>query len=88
MKLTKKDIKRIKLNEKLVKELFNKNTKENRTAYIPYLAIRCLGRGIISRGKFAEIMGIDRCEIDDFIAEKKRKGKENYALGNGRTILG
>ncbi|MEW6374208.1 MAG: ImmA/IrrE family metallo-endopeptidase [Thermodesulfobacteriota bacterium] len=31
------------------------------------LAIRCLRKGLISRGKFAEIVGIDRSEIDDFI---------------------
>ena len=31
------------------------------------LAVRCLRKGLISRGKFAEIVGIDRCEIDDFI---------------------
>ena len=31
------------------------------------LAIRCLRKGLISRGKFAEIVGIDRSDIDDFI---------------------
>lgn len=31
------------------------------------LAIRCLRKGLISRGKFAEIVEIDRGEIDDFI---------------------
>lgn len=31
------------------------------------LAIRCLRKGLISRGKFAEIIGIDRSDIDDFI---------------------
>lgn len=31
------------------------------------LAVRCLRKGLISRGKFAEIIGIDRSEIDDFI---------------------
>ncbi len=31
------------------------------------LAVRCLRKGLISRGKFAEIVDIDRCEIDDFI---------------------
>ena len=34
------------------------------------LAIRCLRKGLISRGKFAEIIGIDRSEIDDFIEDK------------------
>ena len=31
------------------------------------LAVRCLRKGLISRGKFAEMVGIDRSEIDDFI---------------------
>src|SRR3972149_1235797 len=33
------------------------------------LAVRCLRKGLISRGKFAEIVDIDRCEIDDFIED-------------------
>ena len=31
------------------------------------LAVRCLRKGLISRGKFSEIAGIDRSEIDDYI---------------------
>lgn len=31
------------------------------------LAVRCLRKGLISRGKFAEMVGIDRSDIDDFI---------------------
>jgi predicted HTH domain antitoxin len=31
------------------------------------LAVRCLRKGFISRGKFAEMVGIDRSDIDDFI---------------------
>ena len=31
------------------------------------LAIRCLRKGLISRGQFAKIVGIDRSDIDDFI---------------------
>lgn len=31
------------------------------------LAVRCLRKGLISRGKFAEMVGIDRSEIDNFI---------------------
>lgn len=31
------------------------------------LAIKCLRNGLISRGKFAEIMGINRPEIDEFV---------------------
>lgn len=34
------------------------------------LAIRCLRKGLISRGKFAALTGIDRCDIDNFIEEK------------------
>jgi len=34
------------------------------------LAIRCLRKGLISRGKFAAVTEIDRCDIDDFIEEK------------------
>lgn len=33
------------------------------------LAVRCLRKGLISRGKFAEMVDIDRCEIDDFIED-------------------
>ena len=33
------------------------------------LAVRCLRKGLISRGKFADIVDIDRCEIDDFIED-------------------
>ncbi len=32
-----------------------------------FLAIRCLRKGLISRGKFAEIVEIDRSDIDNFI---------------------
>lgn len=34
------------------------------------LAIRCLRKGLISRGKFAAVTEIDRCDIDGFIGEK------------------
>ena len=34
------------------------------------LAVRCLRKGILSRGKFAELLEIDRIDIDDFIAER------------------
>jgi len=33
------------------------------------LAIRCLSKGLISRGKFAEITKIDRCDIDQFVED-------------------
>lgn len=31
------------------------------------LAIKCLRKGLISRGKFSELLEIDRADIDDFI---------------------
>jgi len=34
------------------------------------LAIRCLRKGLISRGKFAALIEKNRCDIDDFIEEK------------------
>lgn len=33
------------------------------------LAVKCLRKGLLSRGRFAEIIGIDRSEIDQFIEE-------------------
>lgn len=33
------------------------------------LAVRCLRKGLISRGKFAEMVSIDRSDINDFIEE-------------------
>ena len=33
-----------------------------------------LETGEISRGKYAELLGIDRCDIDDKIIEIKMKG--------------
>lgn len=34
------------------------------------LAVRCLRKGLISRGKFADLLNIDRSDIDDFIEDK------------------
>ncbi len=34
------------------------------------LAVRCLRKGLLSRGKFAEIVEIDRSDIDNFIENK------------------
>jgi len=44
------------------------------------LAVRCLRKGFISRGKFANLLNIDRCDIDDYI--------ENTGMmeSEGRTI--
>ncbi len=43
--------------------------KKPRSERFISLAVRCLRKGLISRGKFAEIVDIDRCEIDDFIED-------------------
>ena len=34
------------------------------------LAVRCLRKGFISRGKFSDLLNIDRSEIDDYIEDK------------------
>jgi Zn-dependent peptidase ImmA (M78 family)/transcriptional regulator with XRE-family HTH domain len=50
------------------------------------LAIRCLRKGLISRGKFAEITGIKRHEIDAFIADKglmETEGKKIEIMATG-----
>lgn len=45
-----------------------------------YLAVRCLRKGLISRGKFAEWAGINRREIDDFISDKGLLNIEGHRL--------
>lgn len=49
------------------KRQYNKSEKMNER-FIS-LAVRCLRKGLISRGKFAEMVSIDRSDIDDFIEE-------------------
>jgi Zn-dependent peptidase ImmA (M78 family)/transcriptional regulator with XRE-family HTH domain len=44
------------------------------------LAVRCLRKGFISRGKFADFLNIDRSEIDDYIGNKGMMDSE------GKTI--
>jgi Zn-dependent peptidase ImmA (M78 family)/transcriptional regulator with XRE-family HTH domain len=45
------------------------------------LAIRCLRKGLISRGKFAELAGIeDRSDIDDFISERGLMEEEGNSI--------
>ncbi len=44
------------------------------------LAIRCLRKGLISRGKFSELVDIDRSDIDDFINEKGLMKQEGNAV--------
>ena len=43
--------------------------KTRRSERFNALAVRCLRKGFISRGKFAELVNIDRSEIDDHIAD-------------------
>jgi Zn-dependent peptidase ImmA (M78 family)/DNA-binding XRE family transcriptional regulator len=43
--------------------------KTRRSERFNALAVRCLRKGFISRGKFAELVNIDRSEIDDRIAD-------------------
>jgi Zn-dependent peptidase ImmA (M78 family)/transcriptional regulator with XRE-family HTH domain len=43
--------------------------KKGRSERFNALAVRCLRKGLISRGKYAELINIDRSEIDDHIAE-------------------
>lgn len=44
--------------------------KAPKSELLTELALRGLRKSIISRGKFAELCGIDRCDIDDFIDEE------------------
>lgn len=44
------------------------------------LAIRCLRKGLISRGKFAEIVNIDRSDIDEFISDKGLMEQEGNTI--------
>jgi len=51
----------------------NKNIRSDKWGEKPQserfisLSVRCLRKGLISRGKFAEMVNIDRCDIDSFI---------------------
>ncbi len=45
-----------------------------------YLAIRCLRKGLISRGKFTEIVNIDRSDIDEFIRNKGLMEQEGNTI--------
>ncbi|WP_081435984.1 XRE family transcriptional regulator [Desulfatibacillum aliphaticivorans] len=49
---------------------WDEREKAPKSEILTDLAIRGLRKSIISRGKFAELCGIDRCDIDDFINEK------------------
>ena len=44
------------------------------------LAVKCLRKGLLSRGRFAEIIGIDRSEIDQFIEESGLMETEGVSI--------
>lgn len=56
--------------EAISKQKRNQDEKVSRSDRFIALAVRCLRKGFISRGKFAELIGIDRSDIDDFVANK------------------
>lgn len=47
-----------------------KEKEKPKSELLTELALRGLRKSVISRGKFAELCGIDRCDIDDFIEEE------------------
>ncbi len=58
-----------------------KEWEERESEQFINLAIRCLRKGLLSRGKFAEIVDIqDRSDIDDYIAKK------GLMEGEGKSI--
>jgi len=55
--------------------------KETESEQFIALAIRCLRKGLISRGKFAELVEIeDRSDIDDFISERGLMEEEGISI--------
>jgi Zn-dependent peptidase ImmA (M78 family)/transcriptional regulator with XRE-family HTH domain len=44
------------------------------------LSVKCLRKGMISRGKFAEILGIDRADIDELLEYRGLTGMEGESL--------
>jgi Zn-dependent peptidase ImmA (M78 family)/transcriptional regulator with XRE-family HTH domain len=56
--------------EAISKQKRNQDEKVSRSDRFIALAVRCLRKGFISRGKFTELIGIDRSDIDDFVANK------------------
>jgi hypothetical protein len=64
----------------------NKKAREHEANKIPIserlcsLAIRCLRKGHISRGRFAEIVQIERPEIDEYIESLGQLGQEGQTI--------
>ncbi len=44
------------------------------------LSAKCLRKGLISRGKFAEILSIDRADVDEFLAYQGLSEKEDVSV--------
>jgi predicted HTH domain antitoxin len=44
------------------------------------LAVKCLRKGLISRGKFGEILGIDRADIDELLESRGLTEMEGESL--------
>ncbi|MEN6565082.1 MAG: XRE family transcriptional regulator [Smithella sp.] len=44
------------------------------------LSAKCLRKGLLSRGKFAEILGIDRADIDEFLEYRGLAEKEDVSV--------
>ncbi len=65
----------------LSKQKRARERKKRKSEQFVSLAVRCLRKGLISRGKFAEMLGIeDRSDIDDYIA------KRGFMEEEGNTI--
>jgi hypothetical protein len=47
------------------------------------LAWICLSHGVISRGKFAALLKIDRCDVDQKMEEIQREKDEKILLESG-----
>jgi Zn-dependent peptidase ImmA (M78 family)/transcriptional regulator with XRE-family HTH domain len=45
-----------------------------------FLSAKCLRKGLFSRGKFAEILGIDRADIDEFLEYRGLTEKEDVSV--------
>ncbi len=72
-----KDFELLQISNEKRKKIWEKRESEQFVA----LAIRCLRKGLISRGKFAEMLEIkDRSDIDDYIARRGMMEGEGNAI--------
>lgn len=56
------------------------NIEARRSDRFISLAVRCLRKGFISRGKFADLLNIERSDIDDYIENKGMMDSEGKAV--------